>query len=425
MREPTSSADRRRSPPYEADIFAWSSPTGSLPVSITSTVQFADVTGDGQDELCWASGADVVCKTNLATESPNTCWGFDDSNLMIVSFPASISVAPKYASTLGFPDLDNDNDADVCVRLSDGIHCAVSTGTGFLPQTRWLKSFTDFPGGWGAEPYYSTIDYPDIDGNGMADVCGRSSTGIVCSMSYGSGFGVPQLRSQGSDFSDGDGWNQHPSHYETVQFADIDGDGDDDVCGRSNSGIYCAEADHLLREFGAGDIWTPEFDDWWDESRFATIQFGDVNGDGMADICGRDDDGVHCGVSLGNAVDGFVEADNLDVPPFSTWGGWDQELYFSTIVLTDIDGDGADDVCGRGVAGVHCARSKGFWAGWLSGWTDLFHPTELWIDQFGDVDGWGSQEQYWGTVQPTNVVDAFAGDEFCGVGAAGVWCSYR
>ena len=36
-------------------------------------------------------------------------------------------------------------------------------------------------GGWaGAEYYWGTIHYPDLDGDGKADVCGRASGGLYC-----------------------------------------------------------------------------------------------------------------------------------------------------------------------------------------------------------------------------------------------------
>jgi hypothetical protein len=48
--------------------------------------------------------------------------------------------------------------------------------------------------------------FADINGDGRADVCGRGIEGIYCKLSTGSGFGPIFLAS--SDFSDAQGWNQ-------------------------------------------------------------------------------------------------------------------------------------------------------------------------------------------------------------------------
>ena len=48
-----------------------------------------------------------------------------------------------------------------------------------------------------------------------------------------------------------------------------------------------------------------------------------------------------------------------------------------------------------------------------------------WVDNFGDDDGWGADEAYWGTVQPAHMLGARDGVEWCGRGYAGIYCSNR
>src|SRR5262245_13701789 len=47
-------------------------------------------------------------------------------------------------------------------------------------------SFSD-ANGWNQPYHYATIRYPDLDGNGRSDVCGRGTFGIVCARDDGTG----------------------------------------------------------------------------------------------------------------------------------------------------------------------------------------------------------------------------------------------
>ena len=61
-------------------------------------------------------------------------------------------------------------------RAANGINCAVSTGVnGFGPGTTWSTGFTD-AGGWNtSQSYWGTIQFPDVNGDGKADVCARGA----------------------------------------------------------------------------------------------------------------------------------------------------------------------------------------------------------------------------------------------------------
>lgn len=417
--------------PDEAGLFS-TAVTGQASLGTTRTIQFADVNGDQQDDLCYAWGADVTCVFNSHLTEEEPCWGFGEGQTTI-HFPFSITSLPQYYSTLSFPDLDDDGLADACVRGPNGVYCARSLGTAFTTPSPWAPAFSD-AGGWAAPQYYTTLAYPDVNGDDKADLCARGAAGVWCAQSTGASFSSPTLWSQNNpvggnnDFSNAGGWASDPAYYSTIQFADIDGDGDDDVCGRSSLGLACSLSDHILRKFEPSTIWSSHYSNgngWLTPDYYGTIQFGDINGDGMDDVCGRDDDGIHCGISYGAPSELFAEASTLDVPEFSDAGGWTPQRYYQTITLADVDGDGNEDVCGRGYDGIYCARATSYAQGFASGWTDLFHPGELWVDQFGTVDGWDASEGYWGTVQAADVASSWPGAEFCGAGQAGIWCSYN
>ncbi len=133
--------------------------------------------------------------------------------------------------------------------------------------------------------------------------------------------------------------------------SDLDGDGAADVCGRAAAGIRC----RLAADEFTLDVIGPEWSDaagWDDPSNYATLRTGDIDGDGRADLCGRADDGVHCRTSVTGVL-----ADVVMGPTLDDTTGFDQDARFSTLRMADIDGDGRDDLCALGDAGLSCWRA--------------------------------------------------------------------
>jgi hypothetical protein len=124
------------------------------------------------------------------------------------------------------------------------VQCATAnaTGTGFTDIHPWsLRSDFSDADGWGAAAgYYRSIRLADFDGDGRADVCGRSANGVVCAFSNGGGFDVAQ-RVMPRGYTDASGWSA--TYYgATIQFGDLGNDGRGDVCGRGPTGLVCAKA---------------------------------------------------------------------------------------------------------------------------------------------------------------------------------------
>jgi len=322
------------------------------------------------------------------------------------------------ARSLGLADVNGDRKVDACIRLSDGVSCALGQANGhFAPYTNWSPEFDDSE--WQSHIYGITLDYADINGeepdetdldeNGepkmkiYADVCGRGPDGIVCALSHKTGFNPPVLVS--ADFSDSNGWGE-TSRAQSVHLADVNGDDKADVCGRRDDGIHCA-INAGSGSFGPATLWIEAFTDedittvtnagvftnygWSDPKYGSTVMFGDIDGDGDDDVCGRGKNAVWCAKS--NGTTGFEE--------FSRWGydddfsdadsGWDEGWhYFGSLRLADVDGDGAADLCGRGYHGVWCAVSQR---------DNAFDRKRLVGDQqFRNNDGW-KYEQSGATIQ--------------------------
>lgn len=305
-------------------------------------------------------------------------------------------------TTMAYPDLNGDGAADVCGRGPDGIWCEVDNGAGqFMNGSVWAGGFSD-ANGWDAPQYYTTIRFPNVDGDAAhrADVCGRGSGGIWCAVSNGSTF--TGLANWQPEFSDASGWNQ-PQYDSTIQFPDVNGDGKADVCGRGIGGIYCALSNGS--SFGPATLWNADFSDangWAAPQYYSTIQFPDVDGNGSADVCGRGIAGVWCALSTRTSFRTATQWESS----FSDFGGWAAPEYNSTIQYSDVDNDRRADLCARGAAGIWCESSTG------SG----FKAPVLWSNAFSDAAGWNAA-QYYSTLHIQNGV-------LCGRGSAGIYCAF-
>lgn len=129
------------------------------------------------------------------------------------------------------------------------------------------------------------IQMIDVNGDSNRDFCVRAMYGIQCWLGRDNGgYQRPQLWT--TNFNDKADWNK-PYYGKTIQFADVNGDGLDDVCGRAATGIVCETSDR--RSFQGFSNWTTEFsnaDGWAEEPYYGTIEIKDLNGDGYADIQG-------------------------------------------------------------------------------------------------------------------------------------------
>jgi len=212
----------------------------------------------------------------------------------------------NYYGTIRLVDVNNDGKADVVCRSSGnvgtgGIYVSLSTGSGFGPKIPWkTDDFTDDLG-WHEEKYSTTIQFADVNGDSKPDLVARGYNGIVVALNTGSSFGDTQVwssfNSSGyNDFSDDDGWGNSVCYYGTIRCADINGDGIADICGRSQNGIVVAFGSKGLEKFLTKTIWTKndfrDSDNWNYPKYSSTIQFGDINGFHRASLVARFSNGL-------------------------------------------------------------------------------------------------------------------------------------
>ncbi|MDB4938698.1 MAG: Rhs family protein [Labilithrix sp.] len=237
------------------------SDTGTATATVPAgEIRLADVSGDGQDDVCVAAPTGIACATsNVAGElGAFRTWSRDD-----------------HAAAFRFADVDGDGKADACSRTAAGIACAHNAGKRFEAARTWLADMSDARG-WGAARFASTVQLADVDGDGRADVCGRGPNGVACALSSGKGFGKVEKWAVGADFAEGE-----------LHFGDLNGDRRADVCGHTREGIACALS--TARGFTKATL--------WHAGDVTEAQLGDVNGDGRADLCGRAPEGLACALA--------------------------------------------------------------------------------------------------------------------------------
>lgn len=362
------------------------------------SIQYADLNGDGRDDVCGDSEDGIRCAVSDGNGS------FGDFVHWTSGFQLGWAPA-QYSSTVRLADINGDGKADICGRAGNGIICGLSTGTSFGAVTEWTSEFGD--GVWDTSPsYYGTIQFPDVNGDGKADVCGRGPNGLVCAVSTGTAFAVPS--SWNSSYSDADGYTID-MYWKTLSFPDLNGDSKADLCARGGAGMLCALSTGTA--FSAPSAWTSEYSSaggWDDPDHYKTIQYVDINGDGKADVCGRGGDQILCAVSTGTEFGPAAGWTN----GYHDGAGWNSDpAYWATIRFEDVNGDGMADVCGRGVNGVRCAVSNG------SAFTNLGN----WDMVYSDANSWNTHPSHWSTIRFPDLNGDGAAD-VCGRHESGLMC---
>jgi hypothetical protein len=318
---------------------------------------------------------------------------------------------PSRWDSLGLADVNGDGNADACARRAEGVWCSANDGAGsFGAATLWTSEFSD-AAGWSAPQYGRTIQLGDVSGDGRADVCGRDDAGVVCAVANpaGTAFATPRLWT--SSFGDAAEYEESETYYLTFALADVNGDRFADACSRAGDGIRCALNDRA-GSLGSAIRMTDEFSDsnGWDADVYgSTVVFGDVNGDGRSDVCGRGGINIVCAVA--------TWADPVQEPafafPFTLFSGavtgfdptgWSEPAQHRSIQIADVNGDSYGDICGRDAAGLRCAIARPYASYLLDPfrylprsfaapvWQAEAHGASL---RFADVNGDGRADACW------------------------------
>jgi hypothetical protein len=241
-------------------------------------------------------------------------------------------------------DVNGDGKADIIGRTSYGAwYAAISTGSSFNSQL-W--------GSWSPNAGWQNVMVGDFDGDGKADIVGKTS--------YGAWY-VALSSSTGSTSYNWGAWDP-AAGWQNVMVGDFNHDGKVDIVGRTSfGGWYVAVSSGTSFNTLPWGSWNPGIT-WID------VQVGDVNGDGMADIVGRTSWGTwYAALSTGSSFNSVA------------WGTWNPSAGWQDVTVADFDGDGRADIAGMTSSGqwyVAVSNSSGtgsvsqYWCSWdpSAGW---------------------------------------------------------
>ncbi len=228
---------------------------------------------------------------------------------------------------------------------------------------------TAYWGDFSSSTTYSDVQVADFNGDGFDDILGRTANGgLVVGISTETPSGRAFTTSTWGSLTNVTDW--------TIVVGDFNGDGMADLMNRAASdGTFW-----LAQSTGSGFQ-----NSYWggllNSISWTDITAGDYNGDGRTDLVSRAQDGtwwasISTGTSFQNAY----------------WGRWSNAVNWTDVTAGDFNGDGLDDIAGR-------ANNKTWWINRSTGsnfvieywgnWTDSVD----WVDvTVGDFDGDGNDD---------------------------------
>jgi hypothetical protein len=340
--------------PAWAQVDVWGSgfDLGYAPSSQYHHRVFVDVNGDGRSDYCRVLGNGQQIGCVLAT--PSGAW--QDG-------PVSPSGSSGWPEARRWADIDGDGKPEFCRLIGEGAYFVVCTG---LSDSGWVdraSASVPYPNPRSGAPGLidrRLLDFADVNGDGLADLCfilstyplrGQSAPShLHCLLSNGSGFPTSWQQA-----------NIDPGNIDWPRsWADVNGDGFADYCRIVGGGPFYIRCTLGGPNGFAGEITSHAIDRGFKEG----AAFVDFNGDGKTDYCrvvgtaNHTNAFVRCLLSTGTGW-----AADMDIlSPALDWG------HVSSRWWIDVNGDGLTDFCravgsdpntGTGATTLSCRLSRG------------------------------------------------------------------
>jgi hypothetical protein len=366
------------------------------------TIQAADIDGQKGDELLGRSASGLI----VFKFSPGSAAGQGSWRQLTTSGPFTDAdgwdTGPFDYATIQTGDINGDGDAEVIGRNAQGLYAFNWTGSSWN-QLALLSDLGD-KGGFNDPRYWPSIQLANVDGDLREEVIARDADGLFA-YRFRSG-GWTKINSIIPPFSDDPNGGQDcpfttsaktcfgtgPAYYGTIQFADVDGDGREELVGRASDGLrvrrYRGDTPdgwgHLGTLSDLSDANGYSAQKYWE-----TIQFADIDGNGRAEALARDANGLNAwsyapGARAWTKLTPTTALTLADAP----WGG--DRSYYSTIETGDVDGDKRADVVARGPYGIRTwfynRRAGDGWERYLpEGYTDFAGAQKAAYDELNQL----------------------------------------
>ncbi|WP_028875727.1 FG-GAP-like repeat-containing protein [Teredinibacter turnerae] len=339
-------------------------------------IYYPDINGDALQDVCFRSDSGIRCKLGTPEGFTGTYVSSsicaNDSTLY-----GQCNDEDNY-KTIRFVDVDADGKSDLVFRSDAGLRVMRSTGTGFVSyiSSSICANGSQTNGVCNDIDNWYSLQYPDLNGDGLADVCYRGDEGINCFLGTGTGFDGAHISSSiCANESPYYGTCDTDDNYSTITFADLDLDGNQELVVRTDSGIRSwrlignSFRSHIIssickNESEANGICN-------DEDNYKTIQYPDITGDGVPDLCYRGDEGIQCFIGTGYGWTGGQIITDICANKSNSNGRCNDDDNYRTISFNDINQDGRQDLLIRSDYGIYVFKSTG------TDFQYLFHRVDI------------------------------------------------
>lgn len=355
------------------------------------TLRLADINGDGQAELLIRGSAGLF--TAVFNQAIGQWQNINAGTLGLTD--AGGWNLPQYYSTLRLADIDGDGKAELLLRAGDGLHTFAFNQT----NEQWQDINAPILGmddanGWSQAQYYETLQLADINGDGQAELIFRGPFGLFT-------YAYDRVHKYWYDLNagtlgltDAGGWNL-PQYYRTLRLADIDGDGQAELLLRSATGLHTFAFNQTSKQWqdiNAPILGMDDANGWNQPQYYETLHLGDVNADGRAELIFRGPFGLFT-YAFDPTHKQWYDLNAGDLGMTDT-AGWNLPQYYTTYRLADINADGQAELLVRGSAGMRAYvfdQTSSTWVGLPGGTIGL-----------SDAGGWGNP-QYYATIQLADI----------------------
>ena len=312
---------------------------------ITSAIAFADIDGDGDQD---------VLVNGLASGGVPSAKLYTNDGTGIFTEVTNVPFPNFYKGGMAFADVDGDGDADLMISGNETpiLKLYLNDGLGIFS----LSTTVTFTG-----IYYGSMKFADVDGDEDLDfvVTGLYNNVLQARLYTNDGAGIFTLVA-GTPFVG--------VYRSSIDFADIDGDNDQDLLITGNSSGGGTYASRLYLNDGTG-VFTEAATQPFPNVEDSAVAFADVDNDGDPDV-------MITGDRAGGADDAnLYENDgngNFNLVAGTPFVG----VTNSAIAFADIDGDSYLDVLITGNAGSP-SSAKLYRNGFTLGIDDLHNENQI------------------------------------------------